>query len=262
MILNTKEKREYNKIIKIINNTNLDINKLNIDLNINQINIFKIIIRNLFELRLSYPHVKKSKIQLFLKNFNKLWTFLKKPDIKNRNNSFLYDILNFKNISYELFTIEFIKLILKQLNNSKIIVEMGAGNGTLSYLLRYYDKKNKKIIATDIQHSSNESWKIKTDYSIHIIKNIDEIIKKYNPDTIIISWMPLGLNLLKDIKKFKTIKTIILIGNIDATGTKQMYNDKKLKEIKNNLQICISDDHLITGYPNDKSVSKLFIYKS
>ena len=38
-----------------------------------------------------------------------------------------------------------------------------------------------------------------------------------------------------------------------------MYNDKNIKEIKNDFQVCISDDHLITGFDKDRSLSQLFI---
>ena len=253
-MLNNKEKREINRIFKILYNTKMD----ELNYNKNQLLIFKKIVNNIFELRDSYPLLEKKKFNKFLISFNKIWKFLDKVDIVNRNDSLLYKILKFRNSSYELFTIELIKLISKLLKDSEIIVEMGAGNGTLSYLLRKFNKK-KNIVATDIPPNNKQSWNIKTDYPVYIMKNIDEIVKKYNPDTIIISWMPKGLNLVKDIKKYKSIKNIILIGAIDATGTKKMYNDKNIKEIKNDFQVCISDDHLITGFDKDRSLSQLFI---
>ena len=76
---------------------------------------------NIFELRDSYPLLEKKKLNKFLVTFNKIWKFLDKVDIVNRNDSLLYKILKFRNSSYELFTIELIKLISKLLKDSEII---------------------------------------------------------------------------------------------------------------------------------------------
>ena len=144
-MLKYKEKREINRIFKILYNKKMDENKYNK----NQLFIFKKIVNNLFELRDSYPLLEKKKLNIFFINFNKIWLFLDKVDIVERNDSLLYKILKFRNISYELFTVELIKLISKLLQDSKIIVEMGAGNGTLSYLLRKFTNK-KNIIQTQL----------------------------------------------------------------------------------------------------------------
>jgi len=99
-MLKYKEKREINRIFKILYNKKMDENKYNK----NQLFIFKKIVNNLFELRDSYPLLEKKKLNIFFINFNKIWLFLDKVDIVERNDSLLYKILKFRNISYELFT--------------------------------------------------------------------------------------------------------------------------------------------------------------
>ncbi len=120
---------------------------------------------------------------------------------------------------YEFFNQEFINsfsdYLTKRINVLKgdkefvSILEVGAGNGKLSYFLSQNQKlKNLpvKIIPTD-----NNTWNIKTDFNVENIGH-QEALEKYDPDIVIFCWMPLEEDYTEDFRKHSSVKEYILIG--------------------------------------------------
>lgn len=97
--------------------------------------------------------------------------------------------------------------ILKKLK-PKLILEVGAGDGTLSKIL---NDRGFNIIATD-----NYSWPFKKRF--FKVEKIDyrKALEKYKPDVVINSWMPLGTDWTKDFRKAKSVKHYITIGEVNA----------------------------------------------
>ena len=97
--------------------------------------------------------------------------------------------------------------ILKKLK-PKLILEVGAGDGTLSKIL---SDRGFNIIATD-----NYSWPFRKRF--FKVEKIDykKALEKYQPDVVINSWMPLGTDWTKDFRKTKSVKHYITIGEVNA----------------------------------------------
>ncbi|MFA5460281.1 MAG: hypothetical protein WC283_03080 [Candidatus Paceibacterota bacterium] len=97
--------------------------------------------------------------------------------------------------------------ILKKLK-PKLILEVGAGDGTLSKIL---SDRGFNVIATD-----NYSWPFRKRF--FKVNKIDykKALEKYQPDVVINSWMPLGTDWTKDFRKAKSVKHYITIGEVDA----------------------------------------------
>jgi hypothetical protein len=95
-----------------------------------------------------------------------------------------------------------------------VILEIGAGNGRLSHFLRQKLEERApgqtKVVATD-----SGAWNLKSDFPVEQLKH-DEAMKKYNPDIVVISWMPYNTDLSKDIRKFDSVQEYILIGESDG----------------------------------------------
>jgi len=91
-----------------------------------------------------------------------------------------------------------------------IILEIGAGNGRLSYFLqKMLEGKvpgQVKVIASD-----SGEWKLKNDFPVEQLKH-DEAMSKYNPDIVVFSWMPYGEDYTKEMRKCPSVKEYILIG--------------------------------------------------
>jgi len=133
-------------------------------------------------------------------------------------------ILNKENRVYEIFTKEYMNALgdylskrIEELghseNNPVTILEIGAGNGRLSHLLRRaLDEKapkRAKIVATDLFAD-----KIKTNFPVENL-GYDEALKKYQPDIVICSWMPFDKDFSQDIRSTDSVKEYILIGEDD-----------------------------------------------
>lgn len=105
-------------------------------------------------------------------------------------------------------------------NNSQTILEVGAGNGRLSYLLQEKIKEidpanHTKIIAVD-----DGNWNL---VPLLPVENIDykEALAKYNPTIVISSWMPPETDFTKDFRDTPTVQEYILIGFMEATGEEE-----------------------------------------
>ena len=95
-----------------------------------------------------------------------------------------------------------------------IILEIGAGNGRLSYFLqKMLEEKvpgQVKVIATD-----SGDWNLKNDFPVEQLKH-DEAMEKYNPDIVVFSWMPYCEDSSKEIRQCPSVKEYILIGESDG----------------------------------------------
>ncbi len=91
--------------------------------------------------------------------------------------------------------------LLTRYGNQQIL-EVGAGDGMLSHLLK---GRGVNIVATD-----SGRWKISTD----LIEKLTykQAIKKYKPVVIIVSWMMLGEDWTPDFRRAKSVQEYIVIG--------------------------------------------------
>jgi hypothetical protein len=173
-------------------------------------------------------------------NVNKLpWDITELPDFKtvldfiysNRSEPFL--TCNEQNI-FQLWTKEYIEnlsKIIRKLIKDHLVLEVCAGDGSLSNWLRQY---GVNIIATD-----NFSWgkrgklmrgRRKPIIAIFEVKDLDALkaIDHYKPSLVIASWIPYGDNLDIEILK-KKVAYFILIGEgkHGCTGTVEFWEKYK-----------------------------------
>lgn len=108
--------------------------------------------------------------------------------------------------------------------NPATILEVGAGDGKLSYFLTQQLKKSGadtiKLIATNYD---NEVYQIKSAY-----KNVEKIpekeaLKKYNPSIVICSWMLNRVDWTPDFRNTKSVQEYILIGPQGPCGKEETW---------------------------------------
>ncbi|MEA2097557.1 MAG: hypothetical protein U9P70_00550 [Patescibacteria group bacterium] len=156
-----------------------------------------------------------------------------------------------------------------------VILEIGAGNGRLSYFLQQKLEERApgqtEVIATD-----SGEWTLKSDFPIEQLKH-DEAIEKHSPDIVVFSWMPYQEDSSEDIRKFDSVQEYILIGETDGgccgneweTWGWSFYDDEedgekvppyeadgfKREDLDDlsDLQICRTDYH--GRYHHSKTVS-------
>lgn len=91
-----------------------------------------------------------------------------------------------------------------------VVLEIGSGNGKLAHFLQNKIEEKipgqVKVLATD-----SKEWKIKTDFFVEKLKHY-EALDKYNPDIVIVSWMPQMEDSSYLIRQCKNVKEYILIG--------------------------------------------------
>ncbi len=101
-------------------------------------------------------------------------------------------------------------------DNPFVILEVGAGDGRLSHFLRNKLEEKipgkTKVIATD-----SGEWDIKKHFPVEALGHV-KAMEKYNPDVVVCSWMPLGEDFSKDIRKCDRVKEYILIGDSSCCG--------------------------------------------
>ncbi len=157
---------------------------------------------------------------------------------------------------FQLPNKEFIQALSKRIAdiNPETILEIGAGRGLISKHLM--NELGREIILTD-----NYSWwtgngdgvsddtlddtkVIKMGYTI--------ALRKYNPDLVLISWIPYGHNWTRYVRKHQSVKGYILIGEGPEgctgvasdwrTGWKEHYFDDVMK-----FAICRTDMGFYAG---------------
>lgn len=112
---------------------------------------------------------------------------------------------NLENKIFQLWTKEYIDALSEYLLTCpQPIIEVGAGKGLLSYYLR---KKGVPILATD-----DNSWNLikENKYDVKVL-DYKAAIKKYKPETVIVSWMLLDADWTPFFREMN-IKEYILIG--------------------------------------------------
>jgi hypothetical protein len=144
-----------------------------------------------------------------------------------------FSICNEENI-FQLWTKEYIKnlsKIIRKLIKDNLVLEVCAGDGTLSHWLRQY---GVNIIATDNfswgvngKHKSTRENPIISVFEVQKMEAL-EAIDYYSPRMVIASWIPYGDSL--DIKILKKkVEYFILIGESKwgCTGTIDFWDEYK-----------------------------------
>jgi hypothetical protein len=128
---------------------------------------------------------------------------------------------------YEIYTQEFIEnfsnFLVKHVKEFKkegqpvTILEVGAGNGRLTYFLNSNIKEISSDLVKCIAVDSGES-KIKEAFLEVPVEKLDykEALKKYKPQIVISSWMPHDEDWTTDFIKEDSVEEYILIGEEDS----------------------------------------------
>lgn len=129
-----------------------------------------------------------------------------------------------ENRIYQFWNKEYIECLANEIKKrvgNKLVLEVAAGDGMLSYWLRSY---GVNIIATD-----SGEWKITPRNHVEIIDAVSAI-KKYNPIMVIASWLPYQEEL--DIQIFnQKVPYIILIGEENgACGSEKFWETEYWKK--------------------------------
>lgn len=146
---------------------------------------------------------------------------------------------------FQLLNIEFIKELSTKIREMghNTILEVGAGRGLLGKYLS--DELGQEIILTD-----DYSWwdRNKINLIDYNIKKMDykEAIKTYNPELIIVSWIPYKKRWTEHFRDNRSVKGYIIIGE-GPGGCTGSYMDWKTSWIRQQLDdvenygICRSD---------------------
>lgn len=156
---------------------------------------------------------------------------------------------------YQLWNKEQIKVLSGEIQNltTSTVLEVAAGDGMLSHWLREYDID---IIATD-----DGSWKIPIHGEVEHLDAI-EAIRKYNPEVVIASWLPMGeldLAILSE-----QVPNFITIGETEGgcTGSYRIWEEYsglgyRMEYLESDYNICRTD-HALTGRLFRHSTTTLF----
>lgn len=108
--------------------------------------------------------------------------------------------------------------------NPTVILEVGAGDGKLSYFLTQQLKKSGtdtiKIFTTGYD---NDVFQIKSPYNNVEKLSEKEALKKYNPSIVICSWMLNNVDWTPDFRNTKSVQEYILIGPEGPCGTEETW---------------------------------------
>ena len=126
---------------------------------------------------------------------------------------------------YEIWTAEYIHAFGQYLahrmdelgataEKPAIILEVGAGNGRLSHFLQeeldQIAPGKAKVIASD-----SGKWNIQADFPV-INVPLTEALSEYQPQIVLVSWMPYGSDFTADIRATNSVVEYILIGEADG----------------------------------------------
>jgi len=117
---------------------------------------------------------------------------------------------------YDLFTDEYVQGLADHLKGRRLVLEVGAGSGRLSHLLRKKLGSKTEVIATD-----SGSWSRmrghRAKYSV-VKCDYESALSVYEPDVILTSWMPMNQDWTSLFRKKKSCEEYILIGNPESCG--------------------------------------------
>jgi len=141
-----------------------------------------------------------------------------------------------KHFIYEFFTRDYIEKLVDHIEKSADdicphksdtstfrVLEVGAGNGQLSYLIeklissRRTMKSRSKPWKLEMIATDTGTWKAKAGTAASSVQKMDyrAAIDKYKPDIVLCSWMPLGEDWTQAMRQAESIQEYILIGEID-----------------------------------------------
>jgi hypothetical protein len=158
---------------------------------------------------------------------------------------------------FQFYSQEYIAALANDIKKlkPKTIIEVGAGDGRLSFFLnKYWSVKGIPLKSTP---TDDYSWgmHIESD-SRHIVYpkeveklNFKEALKKYNPDVVIICWEELHAKYTQEILKFPSVRYVVWIGEGEGgcTGDPSTFA-LPYERLKNPFGLCrtdfmLGDDH-------------------
>ena len=119
---------------------------------------------------------------------------------------------------YAIFTVEFVVALARIMRGSGTLLEVGAGDGTLSKFLK---REGLDIVATD-----DYSWTHKIRYGEGVLKmGASEALSQFAPSCVVCSWPPPGNDFEKIIFATRSVMTYIVIGSRHpfATSNRDAY---------------------------------------
>lgn len=175
---------------------------------------------------------------------------------------------------FEVWTKEYIEALVSYLEENfgskhildrPRILEVGAGNGKLTYWLRHYLPEWDIIAIDDASwewDGGEEEWEnhgVMIDRDI--VEEIDykEALEKYcqdGPVIIICSWMPYEDDWTPDFRRYDDVSAYIMIGEswggcCGSDSTWHDHPDFDQKDLELGDQICRTDSWTSDGRPND-----------
>jgi hypothetical protein len=120
---------------------------------------------------------------------------------------------------FQFYSKEFIKTLAESIKklDGKTIIEIGAGDGLLSYFLQ---QEGINITPTD-DHSRND---IKHPERVKKLSH-KEALEKYNPEVVVISWEELNYDYSVEVLNHPSVKYLVWIGERGGcTGSDKMWN--------------------------------------
>ena len=115
---------------------------------------------------------------------------------------------------HQVLSAEFIDELVKLIHGGKRILELGAGNGVLTAHLKRKSPCEKITFLASDDYSS----KIAVDDDVQVLRlEFGEALNTLNPDIVVVSWMPPGVDFTKAIRSTQSVKKYILIGEVDSS---------------------------------------------
>ena len=117
---------------------------------------------------------------------------------------------------YDLYTQEYVDGLAQHLKGRRLVLEVGAGSGRLSYLLRRRLGDKTEVIATD-----SGSWsRMKGHRPKYPVAKCDykTALSLYDPDVVITAWMPMNQDWTPTFREKSSVQEYILIGNPESCG--------------------------------------------
>lgn len=118
---------------------------------------------------------------------------------------------------YELFTDEYVTALANHLRGSKVVLEVGAGSGRLSHLLRQKLSHRTQIIATDSGGWRKMRGLKPVTYPVEQLP-FDKALEKHKPDVVLASWMPMGHDWTEQFRLQPSVSEYVLIGEPGCCG--------------------------------------------
>jgi len=122
--------------------------------------------------------------------------------------------------AFEILTKEFMtslggyiasKIARRNSKEPYIILELGAGSGRLAYFLK---QELEERVSGRFRFHATDSGECEMHDLFGMVEPLDyvEALKKYEPNMVLVSWMPLGIDWSKSIRRTPSVEEYILIG--------------------------------------------------